>query len=143
MQIYFLGKTSNSRLETCCRDMRLFIREAMRTTTRHVGDWGVVCGGRGKVAQKKARLGGNSDADWGESDHNIMKGDKLDSPAVDVAPYCPVKQDYMWNDREAFKRLHGHLLATASRMGYTIKCGVTLKSGKRDNPHIVLLYKRL
>ena len=141
IQIYFLGATSNKRANTCCRDARLLLYEAMKTTPRSVGDWGVVCGGRGKQAQTKAKNDGNSDAGWGESDHNIMKGYKLNSPAFDIAPYCPIKKDYIWNDDNRWKLLHDHFYSVAKRMGLKIKCGVTLKSGKKDNPHIVLLYK--
>ncbi len=140
-RIFFFGVTSSRRRDTCCPDMRLLLDESIKTTPESVGDWGIVCGGRAELAQNHAKASGNSDAGWGESDHNIMKGPQMYSPAADIAPYCPIKKDYIWNAPDRWAALHDHIRVTAERLGIKVKCGVALKSGKKDNPHMVISYR--
>lgn len=136
-KMYYLGVTSSNRLTTCRPETGLIIRTAIKTSPI---DFGVVCGGRGKFLQEKSKLDGFSDAGWGESDHNIMKGDKLWSPAVDVAPYSAELRDYIWDDNGLWYILHNHIRKTADGLGYKMICGIMLKGGKKDFPHCLLVY---
>jgi len=135
--MYTFGTTSNRRLETCRPEVRIVMRQAIITSDI---DFGIVCGFRGEIEQGMAFVGGFSDAKWGESDHNIMKGNRLCSPAVDVAPYSAELRDYIWDDKELWDYLHDHITATAKRLHYKMMCGITLKNGVADLPHCTLVY---
>lgn len=135
--MFVLGKTSMRRLSTTRPEVRNILMEAIQTSEI---DFGVVCGWRGQEEQNVAYCDGNSNARWGQSDHNIMIGDKPYSPAVDIAPYGAELRDYIWSDDELWKYLHAHVIATAKKLGYKMLCGVILKNGRVDNPHCLLVY---
>lgn len=141
MQIYFPGKSSKRELKTLCKTARLFFLEAWRTADRHTGDFSLIRGFRPEDLQELRVIQGKSNAHWGESDHNVMKGDNPWSMAGDICPYCHILKKCVWSDPELWKHLYEHFYKVAERMGVKIKCGVTLKDGTVDNPHIAFLMR--
>lgn len=134
-----LGRTSSRRLSTCCPAIQEIVRAAANDPNCPC-DFGVVCGGRGKDAQEKAFAEGKSNARWGSSDHNVMKGDKPYSMGVDLAPYSSALRNYIWEDDELYAALALHLMTTASKLGYRLEWGGNYTSIK-DMPHYSLLFK--
>ncbi|WP_373033351.1 hypothetical protein [Sulfurovum sp.] len=133
MNKYSFGKTSKARRDTCCKIGRVILDEAIETFT--LFDFGIVCGHRCEEDQNKEFIEGDSKAKWGDSGHNVMKGNKPYSIAWDVAPYCPKLRDYLWDDVEKFKQLYEHFRLIGLKHGVTIIWGGNFKSIKNDNCH--------
>ena len=129
---YFLGKTSLRRLSTCCPTWQKIIKAAIKDSPL---DFGVVCGFRGEIEQEEAYRNGRSNARWGESDHNVMRGNNPWSLAVDLAPYADGR--FLWEDEEAYAALAGHIMSTAARLGHRVEWGGNYASIK-DLPHFSL-----
>lgn len=140
--IVTLGRTSRRRLDTCCPPLGLIITSAAADPECPC-DFGVVCGGRGKEKQNKAYDEKKSNAKWGQSDHNIMKGDDPFSFGIDVAPYSSEKRDYIWDDELLSAALASHIMRHAVKLGYTLEWGGTykLRNGNSDPGHFSLLLK--
>ncbi|MCK5603166.1 M15 family metallopeptidase [Candidatus Pacearchaeota archaeon] len=134
-----LGRTSTRRLSTCCPPVQEIVRAAVKDPNCPC-DFGVVCGSRGEGGQTAAFESGKSNAKWGSSDHNVMRGDAPYSMAVDLAPYSSKLRNYIWDDEELFAALASHLMSTASRLGYKLEWGGNYTSIK-DMPHYSLLFK--
>lgn len=134
---YSYGNTSKARRDTCCKKWITILDEAIETAPF---DFGIVCGFRGETMQNKEFAEGDSKAKWGESWHNVMKGDNPYSLAVDVAPYCPIIRDYLWDDHTKFRQLFEHIRMIAYKHGVTVKWGGTFQSIKGgDLPHIEIV----
>ena len=102
-------------------------------------DWiGVVCGGRNKADQNSAYRAGNSLAKWGESDHNFLKGDKMCSLAVDIAPYSARLKDYVWDDLKMWASVVRAIYRAARELGVQIGWGGDFKTIV-DKPHFYLV----
>lgn len=136
------SNTSNRRLDTCCQELRLI----MRTAIAHHDcpfDFGVICGFRGEGEQNKAYVNGNSNAKWGESDHNFMKGENPWSLAVDIGPFAD--GDYVWDQGDLrHEFLATHVLSVAAGLGYHLEWGGTYrlgKTGKPDKFHFSIKFK--
>ncbi len=140
--IVTLGKTSKKRLGTCCEGWQEIIVSAAADPECPC-DFGVVCGGRGEVDQNKAYAEGKSNAKWGESDHNVMRGDNPWSFGVDVAPYDSGIRDYVWEDELLYAALASHIMKHATKLGYSVEWGGTykLKGGGNDPGHFSMLLK--
>ncbi len=137
--IVTLGRTSRGRLATCCPPIRQIITAAAEDS-KCPCDFGVVCGARGEKAQNEAKQNGKSNAKWGESDHNVMRGPTPFSMGVDVAPYDPRVKDYVWDGTDPrYAALARHILATAERLGYKLEWGGNYTSIS-DKPHYSLRF---
>ena len=136
-----LGRTSKRRLKTCCPPIQHIV-EAAAANGSSPCDFGVVCGSRNKEDQTAALMSGRSNAKWGESDHNVMKGDKPYAMAIDIAPYSAKINNYVWDDKELYEKLAYHIMETAVGLGYALEWGGTykMKDGKGDMPHYSLLF---
>ena len=145
--IITLGKTSRKRLDTCCPPLQEIVKAAAADPECPC-DFGVVCGARGRVDQMAAYDAGLSNAEWGESDHNVMKGDDPFSMGVDLAPYDPSIRNYVWdNGDQRYEALAGHILTHAAKLGYSIEWGGTYDvngaaPGGSDKPHYSLKFTR-
>lgn len=145
--MFYFGKTSFRRLRTCHPAWGQILTTAIETSPI---DFGVVCGHRRRSDQNQAFADNKSNARWGQSDHNFLKGDKPCSLAVDLAPYSAEHRNYMWPEvvgqeasNEAFKLMSDHIIAVAAKMGYAVESGAnysTIKGG--DRPHHALKFKR-
>ena len=140
--IVTLGKTSRKRLDTCADPLQSIIISAAADPECPC-DFGVVCGGREEEDQNRAYAEGKSNAWWGESDHNVMKGDKPFSMGIDLAPYEASIRNYVWGDELLFSALASHIMKHASKLGYSIEWGgiYKLRNGKNDPGHFSLLFK--
>lgn len=84
------SKASETRLQTCHKDLQTVCRELIKQY-----DFSVLEGHRTEQAQNAAYEKGTSNVRWPRSAHN-----KTPSLAVDIAPY-PID----WNDTSRFKEL--------------------------------------
>ena len=100
--------TSKKRLSTCDKKLQTLFNEVVK----HF-DCSVLCGHRGEEEQNKAYKAGNSQKQFPHGKHN-----KLQSNAVDVAPY-PLD----WDDRERFQYFAGFVLGTAKQLNINIRYG--------------------
>lgn len=132
--MFSLGKTSTRRLGSCHPTLQKIVQDAIKTSPI---DFGVVCGFRSKEEQDKAFSEGKSNARWGDSDHNFMRGDTPCSLAVDLAPYSAALNNYDWDNKEAFTVLHEHIKKTAYKFGHDIVWGGNFKPFL-DMPHFAL-----
>ena len=137
--IVTLGKTSTKRLNTCIPPLQEIFRTAAADPACPC-DFGIACGFRGKIKQTIAFVGKNSKAKWGESDHNVMIGDKPYSMGVDAPPYDPKMNNYVWDkDDPRHEALSKHILYTAKRLGYKLEWGGNYKSIV-DKPHYSFIF---
>lgn len=137
-----LGSTSKKRLNTCCPAIQEIIIEAVEDDNCPL-DFGVVCGFRGKKLQDRAEHEGKSNAKWGQSDHNVMKGNNPYSFGIDLAPYCSEINNYIWNDMDKYNALATHIMSIAHKLGYHLEWGgnYKLKGGSNDPGHFSLILK--
>lgn len=133
-----LGKTSRRRLGTCCPPIQTIVKAAASDPNCPC-DFGVVCGYRGKGGQESAFASKKSNARWGESDHNVMKGDNPFSMGIDLAPYSSEINNYIWDDDDLYAALASHIMSTATRLGFKVEWGGNYKSIK-DLPHYSLKF---
>lgn len=136
MNKYQFGSTSKARRDTCCKVLRVILDEAIANAPF---DFGIVCGYRGQEMQDREYIEGDSMAKFGQSGHNVMKGTKPYSVAVDVAPYSPELQNYIWNDRGLFEQLFEHIRLIAVTHGVVVIWGGNFKSIKGDLGHIEIV----
>jgi hypothetical protein len=107
-------------------DLRRVLDEAIK----HV-DFTVIQGQRGRAAQEKARLSGNSKAGFGQSPHNYAP-----ALAVDVIPY----PFHGWDDKDIvddLRRIAGVVISEGKCLGVKITWGGNWRSFK-DWPHLEL-----
>lgn len=111
------GKTSKDRLETCTDNIQKVMNRAVK-----IYDMSVVWGHRGREAQNKAFMSGNSKKQWPDSKHN-----KIPSRAIDVIPYpsgWPQKNSKDYRKQvAAFYHMAGVVLAVADMMGVKLRWG--------------------
>ncbi|MCK5608744.1 hypothetical protein KAR91_43100 [Candidatus Pacearchaeota archaeon] len=141
--IVILGKTSSRRLNTCCPELHHIVRAAANDPDCPY-DFGVICGYRGKNKQNDAFLSGKSDAKFGQSDHNVKKGNQPWSEAVDLGVYSSKIRDYLWDDYEKHLELSKFILKKANDLGYHLEWGgnYDLRSKANDVFHYSLKFKR-
>lgn len=99
---------SSERLETCDERLQILFREVVKTY-----DCSIICGHRNAKDQNAAYNAKNSKLRWPDSKHN----DYL-SRAVDVVPYPDG-----WDSSKQFYYMAGYIMATASRLGYSLRWG--------------------
>jgi hypothetical protein len=107
-------------------DLRRVLNEAIK----HV-DFTVIQGQRGRAAQEKAKVSGNSRAGFGQSPHNYAP-----ALAVDVIP-SPFKG---WDDEDIvseLRKIAGVVIAEGAKLGIKITWGGNWQSIK-DYPHLEL-----
>jgi len=140
-KVYF-GSTSKKRLATCHPAWSEIMIEAANDSECPC-DFGIVCGWRNEWDQDKAFMDGKSNARWGESDHNVMIGNKPWSLGIDIAPYSSEIKNYLWEDAYAFNALASHIIAVAGRLGYRVEWGgnYKLRGGTGDPGHFSLKLK--
>ena len=138
-----LGKTSKRRLSTCCPEWQEIITAVINDPDCPY-DIGVMCGHRGKEKQNEAFFNKASDAKYGDSDHNFMKGDKPWSEAIDLGIYSAELRDYIWNDQRKYLILAKFILRKAAGLGYFVEWGGSyrLRGGDNDPYHFSLKLKR-
>ena len=151
------GKTSLSRLNTCHKDLKRVLSEAIK-----IKDFSVICGERGEEEQNKAYYAGYSTLKYPQSMHNSSP-----SLAVDIWPYDPVIKEALSGHptqitrimdktgknesevkayiREEFLMLMGVVQAVAYYQGVTLRFGsdwdgdgYRLDQSFDDLPHIEL-----
>lgn len=99
---------SSERLETCDERLQILFREVVR-----IYDCSIICGYRNAYDQNLAYRAKNSKVRWPNSKHNEYL-----AKAVDVVPYPDG-----WDSVEQFYLMAGYVLATATRLGYTVRWG--------------------
>lgn len=111
------GKRSDDRLNTCHEDIQKVMRAAVK-----IYDISVVWGHRGREAQNKAFMSGNSKVQWPDSKHN-----KIPSMAIDVIPYpsgWPQKDSPHYHKQvAAFYHMAGIILGIAATMNVSLRWG--------------------
>lgn len=140
--LVILGRTSKKRLSTCCEGWQEIMVSAANDLECPC-DFGIVCGGRGEEAQNKAYNEKKSNCKWGESDHNVLRGDDPWSLGIDIAPYDADARDYVWEDELLYAALASHIMKHAAKLGYAIEWGgrYKLRNGKNDPGHFSMLLK--
>ena len=128
------GRQSQSRLDTCHKDLQLLFNEVVKGF-----DCSVLCGERTRDEQDKAYHEGRSKLKYPQSKHNTSP-----SIAVDVAPY-PID----WDDKERFYFFAGYVKGIASQLGIKIRWGGDWDNDTQvhdqsfmDLPHFELEMKR-
>ena len=90
-----------------------------------VYDFTIIWGFRTNAEQMQAFLSGNSKKKDG-SYHQVMKGGKPFSQAIDFAPWCLLPNGDMgipWKDTHAFAVLGGMMIAAGEQLGIPIVYG--------------------
>lgn len=120
--MYYLGKTSRRRRDTCTPRIITFCDELIK-----IVDYTVLCGHRGEVAQNKAynNIPRRSSKRWPNSLHN-----RYPSPAIDLSPW-PVD----WEDRERFAYFAGYAMRTAQVLGIKMIWGADWDSDFNIQEH--------
>lgn len=140
--MFSFGKTSLQRLKSCDPLLQKVMHEALDTSGV---DFVIVCGHRTRDEQDKVVAEGKSKVSFPNSKHNSFP-----AKAVDIAPYISGK-GIIWDDRALFKGLARHILATAERLGVSLRWGgdwngngITYDEGDQtdrfvDLPHFELM----
>jgi len=123
------SEISKFNLATCHNDIQRVLYKVIEDF-----DFSVLCGYRGKAAQREAFLSGRSKVDWPDSRHNATP-----SLAVDIAPW-PID----WSNEDRFIYLAGFVMSNAKSMGVDLVWGgdwsgnMMINSGFRDLGHFEL-----
>lgn len=106
--MYYYGKTSRSRLETCHPEIQRLFNELIK-------DWdiSIICGHRTEEEQDAAVAAGNSKTKFPKSKHNSMP-----SLGIDAALY-PID----WSDSGRHYMFVGMVKQKAKDLGINIRCG--------------------
>jgi len=102
------GASSLAALAKCHPLMQEIAQEAIKTI-----DFKVLDSTRGRTDQERAYATGRSKAKFGQSAHNYVP-----AIAFDLFP-----APYDWNNRAAFKKLSGVIMAIAKKKGVPIRWG--------------------
>jgi peptidoglycan LD-endopeptidase CwlK len=121
-----LGKRSREKRDQCEVELQGVLDEAIN----HF-DFSVICGFRGREEQEQAFAEGNSNAQWGQSKHNVSP-----SRAFDIIPY-PLG---FAADDKVFYEMATHVLGAASKRGVCLRWGGHFRSLK-DLAHFELIGK--
>lgn len=124
-----LSYRSLTKLLTCNDKLFKLVTLALRDSNE---DFSVIDGYRPRRRQDAAYRAGNSQLEYPKSKHNVKKGSKPNSSAVDLAPY-PLD----WIDIEAFKRLANTIKIASIKYHIPIIWGGDWKSFK-DYAHFEL-----
>lgn len=107
------SQRSSERLAEC--DPRL--QDVLNTAIQYI-DFSVVCGRRGKAAQRAAYLSGASRVDWPDSKHNAEPPDLSMAADLELCPAPAKNEEHL---RYCF--LAGIVYAIASQLGYKVRWG--------------------
>jgi len=102
------SKASKERLATCDPRLQQVFNEVIKFF-----DCKILEGHRGKAAQHKAYMDGDSKVDWPDGKHN-----SIPSKAVDAMPY-PID----WNDWKRICYFAGFVVGIAAHLGIMIRWG--------------------
>jgi len=122
--MYSYGTRSTTMLSTVHPDLRAVAHKVM---SWQVFDLAIICGYRGKEAQLRAFMLGNSTKKFPFSTHNTVDENNMPcSNALDFAPwvYLPSgKWGIPWNDTHAFAVLGGMFVAAGAALDTPIVYG--------------------
>ena len=129
--MYKFGKKSQERLDSCCVDLQVVLKEAIK-----IVDFTILCGERSQDEQDDAFKQGRSKVQYPNSKHNSSP-----SIAVDIAPY-PID----WDDVERFSHLIGIVrgIALCRQVDIRVGCDWDGDGDIRDQsfmdwPHIEII----
>jgi len=111
--MYKYGKTSTSRLETCCTKLQRLGRELIKYR-----DVSILCGYRNEEDQNIAFYKGKSKVKYPDSAHNMSP-----SRAFDIAPYHSDKPHIHYEDRDEFLEFAGFVRGIAASLGIDVTWG--------------------